>query len=264
MSFVRQHSGAVLWSLALHVAMGAALAMTIRWPSHAPAPVAMAPIQGTLIDGAALEREQKARDETVRQERVRVERAQRQKREAAETERREKAAAEQHERDRVADEKRRKAQQEQDRVAEQKRQELEKREQEARAREEAAKREREAADKRRRQQAETDLQAALATEGERLEAERNGLLDQYIRMIENQIVLHWNQPLSVKPGLDCVVNVVQLPTGDVVQATVASCNGDPVVVRSIERAVMDASPLPKPPVPSLFERSLRVRFHPEL
>jgi colicin import membrane protein len=264
MSFVRQHSGAVVWSLALHVAIVAALGMTIRWPSRAPMPVAMAPIEGTLIDGAAVVREQKARAEAARQERARVERAERQKREAAETAQREKAAAEQRERDRVALEKRRKEQDEQARVAEQKRQEQLKREQEAKAREEAAQREREAAEKRRRQQAEAELQEALATEGERLEAERNGLLDQYIRMIQAAIELKWNQPLSVKPGLDCVINVVQLPTGDVVSATMASCNGDPVVVRSIERAVMDASPLPKPPVPSLFERNLHVRFHPDL
>jgi colicin import membrane protein len=56
---------------------------------------------------------------------------------------------------------------------------------------------------------------------------------------------------------------VQLPTGDVVSATVATCNGDEAVRRSIERAVMDASPLPKPPNPALFERNLNVNFRPE-
>ena len=50
-----------------------------------------------------------------------------------------------------------------------------------------------------------------------------------------------------RPGIDCVVTVVQLPTGDVVSAKVASCNGDDAVRRSIERAVLDASPLPKAP-----------------
>jgi colicin import membrane protein len=64
--------------------------------------------------------------------------------------------------------------------------------------------------------------------------------------------------------LDCVVNVVQLPTGDVVDVRVGSCNGDDAVVRSIEAAVRLASPLPKPPTPSLFERNLNVRFRPDL
>jgi colicin import membrane protein len=56
---------------------------------------------------------------------------------------------------------------------------------------------------------------------------------------------------------------VQLPSGDVMSAQVASCNGDDAVRRSIERAVMQASPLPKPPNPALFERNLRVTFRPD-
>jgi colicin import membrane protein len=268
MSFIRQHSGAVVWSVALHIAIVAALGMTIRIPVFEHQPVAMAPIQGVIIDGAAIEREQKKRDDAVRAEQQRVERVERQRREAAETARREKVAAEQREQERVAEEKRLAEQErvaaekkrEEQRVAEQKRKEQEARERQER--EAAAKREADA--KRKQQQAEAELQAALATEGERHEAERNGLLDEYIRLIENQIVRHWIAPLSVKPGLDCIVNVVQLPTGDVVDVKVASCNGDAAVVRSIERAVLDASPLPKPPVASLFERNLRVRFRPDI
>jgi colicin import membrane protein len=83
-------------------------------------------------------------------------------------------------------------------------------------------------------------------------------------MIENRIERNWIKPLSVRPGLACVVDVVQLPSGDVMSAKVSSCNGDEAVIRSIEKAVMDASPLPKPPNPALFERNLSVRFHPDL
>jgi colicin import membrane protein len=45
--------------------------------------------------------------------------------------------------------------------------------------------------------------------------------------------------------------------------SVATCNGDDAVRRSIEEAVRRASPLPKPPDPSLFERNLRVQFRPD-
>jgi len=45
---------------------------------------------------------------------------------------------------------------------------------------------------------------------------------------------------------------------------VGQCNGDEAVVRSIEAAVLRASPLPKPPTPALFERNLIVTFRPEL
>ena len=89
------------------------------------------------------------------------------------------------------------------------------------------------------------------------------MLDQYLVMLENRIKQHWDRPLSARPGIDCIVNVVQLPTGDVVSARVATCNGDDAVRRSIERAVMDASPLPKPASAALFQRNLVVTFRPD-
>jgi hypothetical protein len=48
-----------------------------------------------------------------------------------------------------------------------------------------------------------------------------------------------------------------------VSARVASCNGDDAVRRSIERAVFDASPLPRAPDPALFQRNINVRFKPD-
>jgi colicin import membrane protein len=54
-----------------------------------------------------------------------------------------------------------------------------------------------------------------------------------------------------------------LPTGDVVSAVVASCNGDEAVRRSIEAAVRDASPLPRAPTPAVFDRNLNINFKPE-
>lgn len=272
MTFVRQHSGAVVWSLALHIAVVVGIMIGIPWPDRQRAPLA-APtvaIEGVIIDQAAIEREKTAREEVVRQERQRVQREERERREVVEKQRladereqqrvtdarRAKELNEQKERDRVAAEKR-----EQDRVAK------EKSEREAREkveREAAAKREREAAEQRRRQQqAESELQQQLALEVERNNARAAGLYDQYVLMIENRIRQHWDRPLSARSGIDCVVHVVQLPTGDVIEARVSSCNGDDAVRRSIERAVMDASPLPKAPTPALFERNLNVNFRPD-
>jgi colicin import membrane protein len=48
----------------------------------------------------------------------------------------------------------------------------------------------------------------------------------------------------------------------VVRAEVRSCNGDDAVKQSIEAAVFRASPLPPPPDPVLFERTLELRFRP--
>ena len=110
---------------------------------------------------------------------------------------------------------------------------------------------------------EAELQRALAAEDERLHAEEAGLLDEYIRLIENRIQQNWIRPASAAPGLECVVNVTQIPSGDVIDVRIGQCNGDEAVVRSIEAAVIRASPLPRPPIPALFERNLQVVFHPE-
>ena len=68
MSFIRQHKGAVVWSLALHVAVAAVIAIGLPWRVERPrVPVAAAaPIQGVIIDQAAIEREQAAREEAAR------------------------------------------------------------------------------------------------------------------------------------------------------------------------------------------------------
>lgn len=283
MSFIRQHKGAVVWSLALHIAVAAAVVIGLPWRiERQRVPVAAAaPIQGVIIDQAAIDKERAAQAEAARQEQQRVQREERQKREAAEREEQRVAAttrareqAEQQERDRVAAERAEQQRREREAQAQREREAQAQREREAQAqreREEQAQREREAAERqareqaeqRRRQQAESELQQQLALEAERNAARDAGLLDQYTRMLENKIKQHWDRPLSARPGIDCVVAVVQLPTGDVVSARVARCNGDEAVRRSIERAVMDASPLPRPPNPALFERNLNVSFQPD-
>ncbi len=90
------------------------------------------------------------------------------------------------------------------------------------------------------------------------------MLDEYIRLIENRIQQNWIPPASATSGLECVVNVTQIPSGDVVDVRVGRCNGDDAVIRSIEAAVLRSSPLPRPPIPSLFERNLEVVFNPEV
>jgi colicin import membrane protein len=265
MSFVRAHKGAVVYSVALHVVIVAALTLGIHVPARdRPAP---APIQGVIVDQAVLER----REQAVREEQQRQKREEQQKREAEQRVQRERDEAAKREQQRIADEKvareqkqrEEAAKREQERVAKEKaeRERVERAAQEKKQREEAAKA---AAARKQQQQAEDDLQRQLAAEADRQQAERAGLLDQYIRMIQDKIERNWTRPLSAKPGLDCMVTVVQLPTGDVIDQRVTSCNGDDAVVRSIEAAVKLASPLPKPPNPNLFERNLNVRFRPEL
>ena len=119
-----------------------------------------------------------------------------------------------------------------------------------------------AADERAKQDREAELRRQLADE-ERVSAVQSGpLRDRYIALLRNKIQNAWIKPPSATPGVDCIVQVTQVPGGEVTGARVTQCNGDPAVRQSIENAVYRASPLPDPPDPALFERNLSLRFRP--
>ena len=263
--------GAFVWSSVLHVAVLAIVIVGLPWRIERPRPmIVAAPIQGVIIDQAAIDREKTKREDAARQERQRQQQVERERRQAAEQQR----LADEREQQRVADDKRAREEtqrKEQERVAaakaeQQRRDEQAKAEREAQAQREkeaAEKRQREQAEARRRQQAESELQAQLAAEAEASAAIAAGLQDQYMLMIQSHVKRFWQRPLSARAGIECVVNVVQLPTGDVVSAKVGQCNGDDAVRRSIENAVNASSPLPRPPSQAVFSRNFTITFAPD-
>ncbi len=103
-----------------------------------------------------------------------------------------------------------------------------------------------------------ELQRQRAVEQRRLQSLRN----EYTAMIKQHVERYWRRPPSAVPGLSCTVKVKQIPGGEVISARVDVCNGDLVVHRSIEAAVLRASPLPVPPDPALFDRNLVFNFAP--
>ena len=302
-SFLRQHPFAVGLSALLHVLLAAALTAGFD-PSgrrRAAVPSEQMAIQATVVDEsliqAELERlERLEQEELQRQQevaRLAQEQAEAARREREEEERRLEAARQQaaeearQEEVRLAELQRQReeeatrqrqeaeesARQEQERLAALERQRQEAEEAARREQERLAEleRQRQAEEERRRQAAarqqaelEAELQRALAAEDERRRAQEAGLLDEYIRLIENRIQQNWIPPASATAGLECVVNVTQIPSGDVVDVRIGRCNGDEAVVRSIEAAVLRSSPLPRPPIPALFERNLEVVFNPEV
>jgi colicin import membrane protein len=269
-----QHTGAVFFSVALHVAILAALTLTFHFQNTVHVTAAPAPIQGTIVDQSVLRAEQQRKDQEIQ----RRQKEERDKREAAEQKQREKEAADKRERDRVAEQQRIKeqadrekaeaAKREQEKAAQEKaaKEKAAKEAQEKQARDDAARKQKEALAAKQKAQLDAETQREAAQEAARMEAERSGVMDEYIRQIQDKIARNWNQPVSAKPGLECVIRVVQLPTGDVVDAKVdnAHCNADDAVKRSIEAAVQKATPLPKPPSQAVFDRSLIVTFRPDI
>jgi colicin import membrane protein len=113
-----------------------------------------------------------------------------------------------------------------------------------------------------RAEAEAALQAQLAAEeGER---RARSALEEYIPYIQQKVVRNWIRPPGSPEGLVCVVKVRLIPGGEVVGATVIQSSGDPVFDRSVESAVLKASPLPLPPDPALFNhfREINFKFNP--
>lgn len=196
-------------------------------------------------------------------------------RQQAEKEQQEKAQAEQQaaEQRRLEEQK----QQEQQRQDEQKRQEEQKRQAKAEAERKAAAKKREAqrlaeqkrqeeaqrqSDEQEKAQMEANLKQDLAAEERANTARSSGALASWEAQIAARIRSQWNPPATAKPGIECVLDVTQIPGGQVVNVQIASCNADQAVRDSIQVAAYRASPLPPPPDPSLFERNLEITFKP--
>ena len=113
-----------------------------------------------------------------------------------------------------------------------------------------------------RAEAQAARQAEIDTESNRLDAMAASAEAAYIFAIQQNISRNWVRPPTAAAGIECIVNIRQLPGGEVVSVSIGACNADAVVRRSIEAAVHKASPLPAPSDPSVFDRNLRLEFRP--
>lgn len=267
---------ALLVSVGVHVCLLLLMMLNLDlMPRSPPKPVRLA-IEATVVDGGAIRRaaeaERAARQAEERrraQEVVRRREAEQQR--AAEEQARQRQAAEQRQRREQVEARRReeaKRRQETEKAqtakAEQERKQAEQQKRvEADAKRKAeAETKRKAEAQRREAQSRADLERAMAEEEQFAAAAESGLLDQYAEVIRQKVERNWIRPASAREGISCVVLVKQIPGGEVVEVRVAECNGDAAVVRSIEAAVLRSSPLPEPPDPKLFDRSLRFEFRP--
>ncbi|MCH9671441.1 MAG: cell envelope integrity protein TolA, partial [Gammaproteobacteria bacterium] len=124
-----------------------------------------------------------------------------------------------------------------------------------------------AAAQRRRAQAERALREQLASEQASLDSARQGLLDkgraEYVARIRDKVNRRWIRPTGVRKGLRCKVVVEQIPSGDVIRVVIKQSSGNIAFDRSVEQAVLAASPLPRPKDAALFDREIIFTFDPE-
>jgi len=212
--------------------------------SVAPAPAIQPAPTPATPDTQVQQRERQQREQQLREQRAH--------------EQQQRAADERAEHERVLREQREQAE------AEQQRREQEAAAQKAAAQKAAAQKAADAAqaakDKARR---ESELRAQMAQE-ERINAARgSAAAAEWLSLIRDRVTRRWIRPASATHGLNCEVNVTQVPGGEVTHVEIGSCNGDAAVRESIEAAVMRASPLPSPSNPDLFDRNLRFNFRPD-
>ncbi len=89
----------------------------------------------------------------------------------------------------------------------------------------------------------------------------DSLLGRYSLAIQAAVTQNWRRPDATRPGVSCVLRILQIPGGEVIQVSVSTpCNADDPTRRSIEAAVLKAQPLPYTGYESVFQREIRFNF----
>lgn len=115
---------------------------------------------------------------------------------------------------------------------------------------------------RQRKSAETQARLnALADAEQRAAAGQRGLAD-YATKIRGKIRGNIVLPPGIQANPEAIFEVNQLPTGEVLSVRLKRSSGLPALDAAIERAIRKSSPLPKPDDPSMFQRTLEIKYKP--
>jgi colicin import membrane protein len=280
-------SKALVYAIVVHVIVGVLLILNIDWPTHVVSspPSKPAPVQANMIDEREIEKQMEAikkKDEIEKQKQLEAQKKLDDllKKKKEEEQRLAEIKKQQEQEKKKAEELARKKEQEQLELAKLRKKEEEeeqrkKAEAEAKAKAEAERKRKE--EEERKRKAEEQRKKELAEERERerqlqerLESERrqrlvNDALAQYIPIIKQKVSRNWNRPTSLRNNIEAHVNVRLSQAGEVISARIVKSSGDAVFDRSVENAVLKASPLPIPQARGVNEefRNLKLIFRPE-
>jgi len=84
----------------------------------------------------------------------------------------------------------------------------------------------------------------------------------YIRRIQAKIKGNVVLPPELPGNPEAVFEVVQLPTGEIIDAVLRKSSGVRAYDDAVQRAIIKSSPLPRPDRPDLFHRTLTLKFRP--
>jgi colicin import membrane protein len=69
-------------------------------------------------------------------------------------------------------------------------------------------------------------------------------------------------PPDLPGNPEAIFEVVQLPTGEIIDATLRKSSGSRAYDDAVQRAILKSSPLPRPERTDLFQRNLTLKFRP--
>ncbi len=115
------------------------------------------------------------------------------------------------------------------------------------------------------QKAKNEADALMKQVQDREASARAGLISQYKARIMSRIRRYVVVPPGMTGNPEAEFDVVLLPGGDVLRATIRKSSGNAAYDAAVERAILRASPLPLPPDASLFDefRNLDLHFKPD-
>lgn len=136
--------------------------------------------------------------------------------------------------------------------------------------------EKKAADARERQQremsqmqaqADKELQARAAAENAartkaNADAASKSAMEDWIRRIQAKVRGNVLIPPDMTGNPEAIFEVVQLPTGEIIDAQLRKSSGVHAYDDAVQRAIIKSSPLPKPDRPEMFSRVLTLKFRP--
>ena len=85
----------------------------------------------------------------------------------------------------------------------------------------------------------------------------------YIRRIQAKVKGNVVLPPDMNGNPEAIFEVVQLPTGEIIDAVLRKSSGVRAYDEAVQRAIQKSSPLPRPDRPELFQRSLTLKFRPQ-
>ncbi len=110
-----------------------------------------------------------------------------------------------------------------------------------------------------RERATREAQQRIAAEA----AARSQAQADYVRRIQAKVKGNVTLPPDLPGNPEAIFEVVQLPTGEIIDAVLKKSSGVRAYDDAVQRAIVKSSPLPRPDRPDLFQRALTLKFRPQ-